>query len=513
MARPLGLLLGVAVTAGVVLGLPGILLSPVLLLVFAFAVGSGSRDMSRIWAPIVILLAAGLIGAGRGAIIAPPSPGDISGKTVGGWGKVVTLPQPDRRGERVVIAVDRVSDRDGTLHPATGHVLAILPQGERVNIGDRVRLGWEYRSLDTVSPGFARLVRARNASGVVYAHTVEVERAGQSPWRLLVDTRRAVSNRLLLLIPGDAGALAAGIVSGDDTALSDDALAAFQRTGTSHITAVSGQNIGMLIGLWMLLVRPARRRRAWSIQMGVIASIWLYAMFTGLNPPSVRAALFGTLVLLAARTGRRPDLATILAIATAIMVLVNPGYIREVSFWLSVAASAALVTGMQISLGRVRRAVLANLVIVVAAQLATLPLSVSYFGVWSPGSIVANALILPLVVIAFPLVFALAIMAFIAPPVAASVAMVPGAILRSIVVIVERTSEVFPAHELDAGGVPVALALLVPCLLGIGVLSIDAHRWSARLHVRLRQDPVPVYLALAGGIVGAGAVLLVSMVR
>ncbi|HWV24031.1 MAG TPA: hypothetical protein VNZ58_07565, partial [Thermomicrobiales bacterium] len=93
------------------------------------------------------------------------------------------------------------------------------------------------------------------------------------------------------------------------------------------------------------------------------------------------------------------------------------------------------------------------------------------------------------------------------------VAMVPGVILRTIVVIVERTSAIFPAHELDVRGVPVALALLVPCLLGIGVISVDAHRWSARLHVRLRQDPVPVYLALTGGIVGAEAVLLVSMVR
>ncbi|MGB3306616.1 MAG: ComEC/Rec2 family competence protein [Thermomicrobiales bacterium] len=513
MASPLGLLLGVAVTAGVVLGLPGILLAPVLLLVFSFAVGDVARDISRIWEPIVILLLAGLLGAGRGAMIAPPSPSNIAGESVGGWGKVVTLPQPDRRGERVVIAVDRVLDLEGKSHPATGRVLAILPQGERVNVGDRVWLGWEYRSLDSVSPGFARLVRARNASAVVYAYTVEVEQTGRSPRRLLVDMRRAVSNRLLRLIPGDAGALAAGIVSGDDTALSDDALTAFQRTGTSHITAVSGQNIGMLIGLWMLLVRPARRRRAWVVQAGVIASIWLYAMFTGFNPPSVRAALFGTLVLLAARTGRRPDLATILAIATAIMVLVSPGYIRDVSFWLSVAASAALVTGMQVGFGRVHRAVLANLVTVVGAQLATLPLSVSFFGVWSPGSIVANALILPLVAIAFPLVFTLAIMAFVAPPVAASVAMVPGAILRTIVVIVERTSEVFPAHELDARGGSVALALLVPCLLGIGMLSIDAHRWSARLHMRLRQDPVPVFLALTGGFVGAGAVLLVSMVR
>lgn len=513
MASPLGLLLGVAVTAGAVLGVPGILVAPLLLLSFTFATGDGAPDMSRMWAPIVILVLAGLLGAGRGAMIAPPSPSDIAGEPVGGWGKVVTLPQPDRRGEHVVIEVDRVADRDGTPRPASGRVLAIMPPGERVNVGDRMRLGWEYRSLDTVSPGFAHVLRARNASAVVYVHTVEVEQRGQSPWRILVDVRRAVSNRLLLLIPGDAGALAAGIVSGDDSALSDDALAAFQRTGTSHITAVSGQNIGMLIGLWMLLIRPARRRRAWVIQTSVIASIWLYAMFTGLNPPSVRAALFGTLVLLAARTGRRPDLATILAIATAIMVLANPGYIRDISFWLSVAASAALVTGMQIGFGRVRRAVLASLVTVVAAQLATLPLSVSFFGVWSPGSIVANALILPLVAIAFPLVFALAIMAFVAPPVAASTALVPGTILRVVVTIVERTSEVFPAHELDARGVPVALALLVPCLLGIGMLSIDAHRWSARLHMRMRQDPVPICLALTGAIVGAGTVVLVSMVR
>ncbi|HWV25374.1 MAG TPA: hypothetical protein VNZ58_14395, partial [Thermomicrobiales bacterium] len=92
MASPLGLLLGVAVTAGVVLGPPGILLAPVPMLVFAFAMGARSRDTSWLGRQVVMLLLAGLLGAGRGAMIAPPSPSDIAGESVGGWGKVVTLP-------------------------------------------------------------------------------------------------------------------------------------------------------------------------------------------------------------------------------------------------------------------------------------------------------------------------------------------------------------------------------------------------------------------------------------
>lgn len=504
MINPLGLLIGVAFTAGVALGPVGLLVAPVCLLLFTAAKGESIGSYGQSGRVLLVVTLFATLGVGRGTMVhAPLGAGELSGSE-GGEGIVIGLPQSGSSGERILVAVDRVSFTDGSDQHVDRHVLAFLPPASSFNVGDRLAFVWSYETLESLPPGFGTYARNQNAEGIVRVWVVSVLTTGSSPLRWFVDARREVSERLESLMPGDGGALAAGIVTGDDSRLSDEARDAFQQTGTSHITAVSGQNVAILIGLVYLVLRTRRRKQMVFVQMGILLLVWAYTLFAGFNPPSVRAALFVTIALFAGRFGRRPDIATILSLTTALMVLFDPGYVHSVSFWLSIVSSAALVTCIKLEAEMgLMRTLLAIVLPLMAAQLATVPITISTFGIWSAGSLIANAAVAPLVTIAFPMTFVLAIIVFAVPGLAPYLAWIPAAILQMVVEIVERVAIAFPALNLDAIGSPMIIALMVPCLIGIGLLSLDARRWSDRLAILARREPMPFALAITGMLFGA----------
>ncbi len=514
MASPLGLLIGVACTACVALGPVGLLVAPAFLVVFSSISGWNTVSRRSIIQVLAVITLVGLLGVGRAAFSGSTSgSGELLGSK-GGTGHVVGMPRAGTNGERVLLHVDRAKSNDGSESIVDRRVLAILPPSSLVNQDDRISVVWTFETLDSLPPDFASFVRSQDAEGVARVWAVTVVHAGSSPLRWFVRARREVSARLESLIPGDAGVLASGIVTGDDSRFSDVARDAFQHTGTSHITAVSGQNVAILLSLIAIMFRPRHRRRMLLVQLLIIALVWSYTLFAGFSPPSVRAAIFATLVVFAARYGRRPDLATILALSTAMMVLVNPGYVHSISFWLSVVSSAALVTCIQVDRkSGVNGGVSAILLPLMAAQLATIPLTIYTFGTWSIGSLIANAAVAPLIGLAFPLTFALAGIAFLIPGLAPFLAWIPGLILQAVVSIVTSVAMTFPVLNLDAFGISVVIAVLVPCVLGILLVSLDSRRWGVRIEARARRQPLSFVMAGAGCLLGVSMAMLGIILR
>ena len=77
--------------------------------------------------------------------------------------------------------------------------------------------------------------------------------------------RAEMSESLRRLVPGDAGALLAGLVVGDDSALSRERETAFTNSGTTHLTAVSGSNLALIAGMLVALGRASvgQHRLGW----------------------------------------------------------------------------------------------------------------------------------------------------------------------------------------------------------------------------------------------------------
>ena len=213
-----------------------------------------------------------------------------------------------------------------------------------------------------------------------------------------------MSERLRQLVPGDSGALLAGLVVGDDSALSRQRATAFSNVGATHLTAVSGSNLALIAGMLVALGRASvgQHRLVW--QLVTIAGVWAFALVSGAEAPAVRAAIVATIALLAIRFGRAADFPTLIMLAAGLMALIDPGQVSRLGFQLSVAASLALAIALPaLSLHGATGMVSSVMLATVVAQIATFPLLLAVFGSVAALSVPANMLVVPLAGVAMPL--------------------------------------------------------------------------------------------------------------
>src|SRR5687768_15431784 len=244
-----------------------------------------------------------------------------------------------------------------------------------VHLGDAVQLHGKMEVASDLSTANRAAISTRGCVASMYATSLRVLGSSPSARRALADLRTELGAVLRRAAQGDAGVLLSGLVTGDDDGFSAERKDAFLRTGTTHLTAVSGSNLALVAGILATVgsVTVGRHRVSW--QLVTIAGIWVYAFISGTPPSSLRAAIVATAAVIAFRVGRRPDYVTLILLAAGVMVVVEPQQIESLGFRLSVAASLVLVVVMTGLLAKDRTSRLGViLTATVAAQLATLPL-------------------------------------------------------------------------------------------------------------------------------------------
>jgi competence protein ComEC len=297
-------------------------------------------------------------------------------------------------------AADFRPDGTGTPIPAPGGLLALVSRFAAVHRGDRVAVSGVLQDAPTF-PGFdyrAYLLRQDLGSYMRQAQITVLEReADLSPLTRLERARREAGALLARLLPEPQAGLLRGILLNQRHAL-DAALAAdFATTGTAHLIAISGANLTILIGIVFWLTRRRLGAR-WAAALA-LASIGLYTLFVGAEPPVVRAAIMGGLGLVGLGLGRATHAWTLLGAAALGMTLLNPLWVLDIGFQLSFAAMVGLISLTPILLTRLHRVppgLREMLAATLAAQLCTDPLIVYHFGYLSLIGPPANLLTEPL---------------------------------------------------------------------------------------------------------------------
>ena len=128
------------------------------------------------------------------------------------------------------------------------------------------------------------------------------------------------------------------------TVLTGEVAAPFMQSGTMHFFAISGLHIGLVAGIFVVLLRVMRVPRGW---VGVVAIplLWFYTAATGWQPSAVRATVMMTLILAAWSLKRPVNLLNSLGMAAFLILLWDPQQLFRASFQLSFAVvfSLALV--------------------------------------------------------------------------------------------------------------------------------------------------------------------------
>lgn len=206
------------------------------------------------------------------------------------------------------------------------------------------------------------------------------------------------------------------------TALTDEVDTVFMESGTMHVFAISGLHIALIAGVIVALLRAARLPRR-LCGLLVIPLIWFYVAATGWQTSAIRSALMSSVVIGGWMLERPGDLFNSLALALLAVLLWEPGQLFQASFQLSfgvVAGMALLVPALEPRLLKLfrfdpdpflpeelrprwqrwlelpLRKVALLLAASLAAQFASLPLTVHYFHLLNPVSLLANLLVVPM---------------------------------------------------------------------------------------------------------------------
>lgn len=391
----------------------------------------------------------------------------------------------------------------------SGDMLTVLPRYPTFYIGEQLTLF----GVLTVPPQIESfdyagyLARHGIYSYMLYPKVTQRSSGTEGgPLELVSGARQRVRQALREGLPEPQAALVVGVVTGDRTSIPEDLQEAFARSGTSHILAISGQNISMLVGFVFLAYGGGKERRKMPLWLlgTILVLLAAYTVFTGATPAVVRAALMSGVLLMSQAVGRRFDPISALSISAALMSVVDPNLLLDVGFLLSFAAMLGLVQVSPMVLAgltKLRVPVLLGIPLAasIGAQLTTSPLILLFTGRFSTVSPLATLttefMLLPLMITG------------IVGGLAGAVFGQAGSLLALLawpfatwMIEFTRWWASLPAASLDVG--PVSIAWIT----GYYMLAALLLWWLREGHKRFKLKPVE--LALAAGTVAAWTVLL-----
>lgn len=174
--------------------------------------------------------------------------------------------------------------------------------------------------------------------------------AGINRWR------RNVTTRLHEQLPGETGALAAALLTGDRSGISDDTLTAYREAGLGHLLAISGLHMSLVGGLVFLLcaslfaILPGLGTRMDARKPAALvglAAAFTYLLLSGGSAPTQRAFVMLAIIFLAVLLSRRALSIRTISLAALIVAGLRPEFVVQPGFQMSFAASLALVAFYQ----------------------------------------------------------------------------------------------------------------------------------------------------------------------
>jgi competence protein ComEC len=434
----IALLYGAGVVLGYLLEAP---LAAAFLTAFVLTLLALSVNQWRVWLlPAILLLFGWLNMTTRTALVSPydlRSLLDQRPAIVAVRGRIEQEPSQrivlrngvERSHTLAVVAVDAVKLQSGVWQPAFGQVMSrttgVLPQefveGQNVEIN-----GVAARPLPPVADGLFDYGRYLNLRGIYYELKVDSiddwKPAGALIPAPISERFRTWAQRTLargLPTPDESLRLQWAMLLGWQTALTAEVSEPFMHSGTMHIFAISGLHIVLIAMIFRVLFRAVMVPRFASSAI-VIAIIWFYTGATGWQASAIRSTVMMTVILFGGMLSRPINTLNSLAVAACIILVWQPEQLFQASFQLSffVVLSLALLAPpieklkqrvfkldpflpmdlrpwWQHHALRMGAKAWTGVATSMAAFIGSAPLIAHYFHLFTPGSLVANLLVIP----------------------------------------------------------------------------------------------------------------------
>jgi competence protein ComEC len=358
----------------------------------------------------------------------------------------------------------------GQLHRVRVPVLVIADERwHRLDLGSRLKL-----------TGRLQKPRTRDLAGVLSPRGPPTVVEEPGPFLRSADRLRASIRGVVAHHSPGPRALVPALVDGDDAAMPEELSEDFRTSGLTHLLAVSGTNLTLVVGSMLLLARWAGVRARGLVVVGALGVVG-FVLLARTEPSVVRAAAMGTVGLIGmGHHGRRRGTRA-LGAAVLLLLLFDPWLAQTMGFALSVLATAGilwLAPGWRDRLMRwLPRWVAEAVSVPLAAQIACTPLVAAISGQVSVVAVGANLLAAPAVGPATVLGLAGGVVGLVTEPLGRLVA-TPAAWCAGWIIGVAVRGAALPVAAFGWPAGPVGIAGLTVICAGLALFlgALLAHR-------------------------------------
>ncbi|MBO3664139.1 ComEC/Rec2 family competence protein [Microbacterium stercoris] len=249
---------------------------------------------------------------------------------------VVVISKVERRGGALWFDAEMSMARRGEERvtgsaPVTVTVASDALEGGVLDLGSRAHV---QGSAQASEPGDRAVI-------TLFARTVEVRAGPAFGLDLTAGLRDALVARAALL-PQPGAMLLPGLAVGDTRTVSEELDAAMKASSLSHLTAVSGANCALVVGLAFGAASLLGATRAVRITVG-LAALGGFILLVTPEPSVIRAGAMAAIALLALALGRTGAGVAVLSLATTVLLIADPWLATSYGFVLSVVATGSLL--------------------------------------------------------------------------------------------------------------------------------------------------------------------------
>jgi competence protein ComEC len=329
--------------------------------------------------------------------------------------QVSEFPSQTSSGLRTIISTSH-QWRDGKWVPVGFQALAYIirkKEHELPMFGDwLIFKAIPVKIEDNSNPNAFNYARYLYRKGVLFKFRIDSYKWEKSHYQAAIGIRafafRARDYLLEVLkkndVAGDEFAVAAALLLGYTGDLNRELLSDYAATGAMHVLSVSGMHVGVIWLFFEFLLSFLNRTRwtRWLKAVLILVLIWFYSFMTGMAPCILRSAIMITLPILAKTLERSSHMYNVIAASLVIMLALDPYVLQDIGFQLSYLAVVGLVVlykpiyDLYITSLWIPDKIWSLWAVSIAAQLATLPLTLYVFHQFPNYFLLTNLFVVPL---------------------------------------------------------------------------------------------------------------------
>ncbi len=238
---------------------------------------------------------------------------------------------------------------------------------------------------------------------------------GKSSWQKIYDVRQHILDHIENNVNSFTYAWFAALLFGDRDHLEDDVVTLFQNWNLTHLLAISGLHVGLILAIVYFLLLFVSRITIEKAQVLIVCLLFFYPAMAGGAPSVWRASLLAIVIIILSKVPIRLATTDMLSIVFIIMVILDKFVIYSIAFQFSFIVTFGIVLSRKLLNNDVGY-IWVVLRISLISMLIILPIQLYYFYQFQPLSIFLNVIVIPyFTLVVLPLLLIILLASFMPP--------------------------------------------------------------------------------------------------